>query len=66
MIQKITQERIWKAPIVTQVAPFSNFYRAEDYHFDYYNHHTEEPYCKFVVAPEIAEFRAKFKPLLKQ
>lgn len=66
VIQKFTTEKVWNAPIVTRVEPFSNFYRAEKYHYDYYRLHPEEPYCKYVIAPEIEEFRTKFKSLLKK
>ena len=66
MIAKFNAAHIWQRPIVTEVQPFSNFYRAEDYHFNYYNLHPDQPYCKFVIAPEIAEFRAKFKSKLKR
>lgn len=65
-IAKVTQTHLWNAPIVTEVKPFSGFYRAEDYHLDYYNHHPSEGYCSAVIAPEIAEFRAKFKNKLKK
>ena len=65
VIQKFTKEHVWSNPIVTEVAPYSNFYRAEAYHYDYYNLHPDERYCRFVIAPEIAEFRTKFKSRLK-
>src|SRR5262249_15192695 len=65
MIQKVNAAKIWSKPIVTEIKPFTNFYRAEDYHLDYYRIHPSEPYCKYVIAPEIAEFRAKFKSKLK-
>lgn len=65
VIKKIGAAHVWKNPIVTQVSPFSNFYRAEDYHFDYYNLHSDEPYCRMVVAPKVAKFREKFKSKLK-
>lgn len=65
VIQKFTKEHVWSNPIVTEVTPFTNFYRAEDYHFNYYNLHPDERYCRYVIAPEIAEFRAKFKSKLK-
>ena len=58
--------RVWKAPIVTEVVPFKKFWRAESYHFDYYRLHPSEPYCSGVIAPEITEFRTKFKSLLKK
>jgi peptide-methionine (S)-S-oxide reductase len=66
MIAKITAEHVWQRPIVTEVQPLGNFYRAEDYHMDYYRLHPDQPYCGSVVAPEIAEFRAKFKAKLKK
>lgn len=65
MIAKFNAEHVWPDPIVTEVTPFTNFYRAEDYHLNYYNLHPEERYCKYVIAPEIAEFRAKFRSKLK-
>ncbi len=65
MIAKVTTERIWQAPIVTAVAPFTTFYPAEAYHKNYYALHPDEPYCANVIAPEIAAFRAKFKSKLK-
>ncbi len=64
-IRKTGAARIWKGKIVTPVTPFANFYTAEDYHFDYYNQHPDQPYCKGVIAPEIEEFHAKFKSKLK-
>jgi peptide-methionine (S)-S-oxide reductase len=65
MIRKIKDSHIWPDPIVAAVSPYTNFYRAEAYHFDYYHHHPNEPYCAGVIAPEIAEFQAKFKSMLK-
>lgn len=65
MIQRITAERVWRWPIVTAVTPFTNFYPAEAYHRDYYRLHPDEPYCRYVIAPEIEAFRAKFKSKLK-
>ena len=64
-IGQISAKHVWNAPIVTQVAPYSGFYRAEDYHLNYYNLHPNEGYCSGVIGPEIAEFRAKFKDKLK-
>ena len=66
MIQKFTQKKVWPNPIVVKVQPFANFYNAEDYHTNYYNLHPTQGYCKNVIAPEIAEFRQKFKSKLKK
>jgi peptide-methionine (S)-S-oxide reductase len=64
-IRRVTQARVWKQPIVTRVERFSNFYKAEDYHFNYYNRNIDAPYCKAVIAPKLVELRAKFGPKLK-
>jgi len=65
MIAKFNAAHVWPRPIVTEVQPFSQFYQAENYHFDYYRLHPNEGYCRTVIAPEIAEFRTKFKAKLK-
>ena len=64
-IKQFTDKKVWDAPIVTQVQSFTSFYRAEDYHLNYYNLHPNEPYCSQVVKPELDEFRARFKSWLK-
>ena len=64
-IKEVDASHAWSSPIVTAVAPYTNFYRAEDYHLNYYNLHPDESYCQFVIAPEIANFRTKFKDKLK-
>lgn len=64
-IASIGAKHVWNAPIVTQVAPYSTFYRAEDYHLNYYNLHPNEGYCAGVIGPEIEEFHTKFKSKLK-
>lgn len=55
----------YDAPIVTEVAPLDYFYRAEDYHQDYYAHNSQEGYCQAVVDPKLRKFRALFKDKLK-
>jgi len=66
VMREIVQAHLWKAPLVTQLVPFTRFYPAEAYHRDYYRRHPDEPYCRAVIAPEIAAFRAEFKSRLKQ
>jgi peptide-methionine (S)-S-oxide reductase len=57
---------LWSAPIVTQVAPAPEFYRAEDYHQEYFAHNPAQPYCQAVVAPKVAKFRKHFTDRLKR
>lgn len=64
-IQDFTAKKVWPDPIVTEIQPFQKFYRAEDYHLNYYNLHPDQPYCAAVVRPEIEEFQEKFKDKLK-
>ena len=56
----------WDGKIVTQLAPYTKFYRAEDYHLNYYNLHPNEGYCAAVVGPEVAHFKEKFGDKLKK
>ncbi|MCX8004325.1 MAG: peptide-methionine (S)-S-oxide reductase MsrA [Burkholderiaceae bacterium] len=48
------------APIVTQIVPATNYFRAEDYHQEYFRHHPGQGYCMFVVAPKVEKFRRLF------
>ncbi|HYD81999.1 MAG TPA: peptide-methionine (S)-S-oxide reductase MsrA [Paucimonas sp.] len=57
---------VWDAPIVTQLVSEQPYYKAEDYHQDYYNNHPMQGYCAFVVEPKIAKFRKTFADKLRQ
>ncbi len=56
----------WPNPIVTEITSYSNFYKAEDYHQDYYNQNGTQPYCQIVITPKIDKFKKKFASLLKE
>lgn len=60
IIQELTEQQLWSAPIVTEVAPVPEFYEAEDYHQDYYANNTYQPYCQVVIAPKIAKVRKEY------
>ena len=51
---------LWRNPIVTEVVPLEVFYRAEDYHQNYFRDNPNQPYCRIVVEPKVAKARAKF------
>jgi len=57
---------VWDAPIVTQVLPAETWYKAEDYHQNYFNQHPMQGYCAFVVAPKVAKFRKMFANRLRE
>jgi len=65
VIKDLNAQHIWNAPIVTEVTPFKNFFKAEDYHQEYFKLHGEQPYCQFVIAPKVAKFRKKYHDMLK-
>jgi len=48
------------APIVTQLQPVPEYFRAEAYHQEYFRHNAAQGYCMFVVAPKVAKFRKTF------
>ena len=66
VIQAITSAKIWDGPIVTEVTPFDKFYIAEDYHQEYFQHNSFQPYCRAVIAPKVTKFRHKFAERLKK
>jgi peptide-methionine (S)-S-oxide reductase len=65
IIQEINAAGIWDDPIVTEISPASTFYRAEDYHQEYFRNNSRQPYCTVVVAPKVRKFREKFADKLK-
>jgi peptide-methionine (S)-S-oxide reductase len=52
-------------PIVTEIVPFTNFYKAEEYHQDYYGMNPDQAYCQVVIDPKIRKFRKEFQDKLK-
>lgn len=57
---------VWDAPIVTELAPVPAYYKAEDYHQNYYRQNPLQGYCAFVVAPKVAKFRKIFAEKAKK
>ena len=57
---------VWDGDIITQLAETPVFYKAEDYHQDYYLHNPLQSYCAFVVAPKVAKFRQLFSDKLRR
>lgn len=66
LILELGAQKIWDAPIVTEVTEAAQFYVAEDYHQEYFAHNPYQPYCMAVVAPKVAKFRKHFLELLKK
>jgi peptide-methionine (S)-S-oxide reductase len=67
VIAELTEKKIWRAPIVTEVVPAARFYQAEDYHQEYFARVGKaNPYCNFVIEPKVAKFRKEFMERLKR
>ena len=65
-IREIQATGIWKSPIVTELTPFKSFYKAEDYHQQYFELHGSQPYCRLVIEPKVAKFREHYRDRLKK
>ncbi len=66
-ISKLTTQHKYENPIITEVAPFTGFTKAEDYHIHYYRHHKNDGgYITSVTGAEIKKFREDFKEWLKE
>lgn len=61
VIKKFTDEKIFRKPIVTEVTKLGVFYRAEDYHQNYYNLNKTQDYCQRVVRDKVLKFERLFK-----
>jgi peptide-methionine (S)-S-oxide reductase len=63
--EQLTAAEVFDQPIVTEITPASVFYKAEDYHQNYYNLNGDAPYCAFVIRPKVEKFKKVFKEKLK-
>ena len=58
---KKSAQKDFAAPIVTEIAPLTKFYPAEDYHQDYFELNGRQPYCQAVIAPKLRQLIEKGK-----
>jgi len=65
VMAELAAQGLWDHPIVTQLTPLEKFYRAEDYHQEYFRSNPNQPYCAVVIAPKVAKFRSRFLERLK-
>ncbi len=66
MIDALTKSNEFDNPIVTEVTKLGEFYEAEDYHQNYYNDNSNQPYCVFVINPKLEKLKKRFKDKLKK
>lgn len=63
---ELNKEKAFENPVITEISPSSKFYKAENYHQNYYNLNKEQPYCKFIIGPKIEKMEKIFGTKLKQ
>lgn len=66
IINSLKKEKVYDNPIVTKLEPLTKFYKAENYHQDYYANNKNQPYCKMVIQPKMAKFEKVFKDKMKK
>jgi len=64
--RKLNEEKAYNDDVVTEISPFTKFYKAEDYHQNYYNENGSQSYCVFVVKPKLDKFKKVFADKLKK
>jgi peptide-methionine (S)-S-oxide reductase len=63
--KKLDISGAWKKPIVTEITALGTFYPAEEYHQDYFQQNSQQPYCTYVIKPKMEKFRKVFREKLK-
>ena len=66
LLKNLDKSEAYNDPIVTEISKVEKFYKAENYHQDYFNLNKSQPYCSFVIKPKQDKFRKVFKDLLKK
>jgi peptide-methionine (S)-S-oxide reductase len=65
IIAELKKAQVYENPIVTTLEPFTKFYKAGDYHQNYYANNKNQPYCQMVIQPKLEKFEKVFKDKLK-
>jgi len=66
VIRDIENSKIYPDPLVTEIKPLQTFYKAEDYHQEYFYNYPYQPYCQAIISPKVAKFRKKFNGYLNK
>jgi len=66
IIAELNMAKVYDSKIVTTLEPFKAFYKAKDYHQNYYQNNKTKPYCQMVIQPKIEKFEKVFKDRLKK
>jgi peptide-methionine (S)-S-oxide reductase len=66
LVREMERDRLFDAPIVTEVQPLANYWPAEPYHQDFFEKNPHQGYCLAVAAPKVAKFRKTFTQLARR
>ena len=65
-IDELEKTEVYSNPIVTEVEPLDKYYKAEDYHQDYFKNNSIQPYCGAIISPKVEDFQDRFADLLNE
>ena len=65
VVRELESAQLWRRKIVTELVPFTAFYPAEEYHWDYFRRNPASGYCRAVIEPKVLKFRKQFAARLK-
>jgi len=66
LIDELNKNQVYEHPVVTALSPYTSFYKAEDYHQNYYDANASKPYCRMVIQPKIEKFEKLFKDRIRK
>jgi peptide-methionine (S)-S-oxide reductase len=66
VMSEIKRAKLWDHPIVTELVPLVEFYKAESYHQNYFKNNPAQAYCQIVISPKVAKFRKNYFDRLKK
>lgn len=66
IIADLKKAKVYDSQIVTTLEPFTKFYKADEYHQDYYAKNKNKQYCQMVIQPKVEKFEKVFKDKLKK
>ena len=65
-LEKLDNSGAWLSPIVTKIEKLENYYKAENYHQDYFKINPTRAYCSYVISPKVEKFKKVFSDILKE
>lgn len=65
VIADLTARQVFTDPIVTRIESMGRFHEAEPHHQDYYRAHSDQPYCRAMIAPKVAKLRQAYAARLR-